>query len=187
MPSASAMSCRLVPAKPRSANSRIACSYISFSTSSRRAVVAPAGFPPVRPDGCAGAPAFLREPGDARVAQQQQFDLCGIDLLAAPVDDVFDPALDADVPLAADLTDRGQVPGAVEAVRSERPGVVRGRVEVSAHRVRAAAAQLADLAVGKFGDRARLEDPDLVHRGQRGADRGRAGFAGGAGTGGEEQ
>jgi len=65
------------------------------------------------------------------VAQQQQFHLCGIDLLATPVDDVLDPALDADVPLAVDLTDRGQVAGAVEAVRSERPGVMRGRVEVS--------------------------------------------------------
>jgi hypothetical protein len=40
---------------------------------------------------------------DPRVAQQQQFDLFGVDLLAAPVDDVLDPALDADVPLAADL------------------------------------------------------------------------------------
>src|SRR4029077_12464786 len=116
--------------------------------------------------------------GDPRVAQQQQFHLAGVDLLAAPVDDVLDPALDADVPLAGDLTDRGQVTGAVEAVRSERPGVVRGRVEVSAHRVRAAAAQLADPAVGKLGGGARLEDPDLVQRGQRGADRGRAGFAG---------
>src|SRR5579872_1221937 len=52
MPSASAISCRLVPAKPRSANSRMACSYISFSTSSRRT------------DEDEAAPAFLRGPGD---------------------------------------------------------------------------------------------------------------------------
>jgi hypothetical protein len=86
--------------------------------------------------------------GDPRVAQQQQFHLFGVDLLAAPVDDVLDPALDADVPLAADLPDAGQVTGAVEAVGRERPRVVGGRVEVAAQRVRAAAAQLADLPAG---------------------------------------
>ena len=85
---------------------------------------------------------------DPRVAQQQQFHLFGIDLLPAPANDVLDPALDGDVPLAADLADRGQVAGAVEAVRGECPGVVRRRVEVSAHGVRAPAAQLADLPVG---------------------------------------
>ena len=37
-----------------------------------------------------------------------------------------DPAFDADVLLAVDLADRGQVTGAVEAVSSERPRVVRG-------------------------------------------------------------
>src|SRR5207237_10351874 len=67
--------------------------------------------------------------GDPRVTQQQQFNLFGVDLLAAPVDDVLDPALDADVPLAADLADRGQVTGAVEAVGCERTKDVRGRVE----------------------------------------------------------
>src|SRR5262249_48514044 len=92
-----------------------------------------------------------------------------------------------EVPLAADLADRGQVTGAVEAVGGERPGVARGRVEVSAQRVRAAAAQLADLAVGKSGVGARLENPDLVHGGQRGADRGGARFAGSPGPGGEDQ
>ena len=40
--------------------------------------------------------------GDARVAEQQQLDLLGVDLLAAAVDQVLDAALDGDVALAVD-------------------------------------------------------------------------------------
>jgi len=95
---------------------------------------------------------------------EQQLDFLGADLLPAAVDDVLDPALDRQVPLAVDGADRDEVAGAVEPVAGERAGVVLGRVEVAAQRVRAGAAQLTDLAVVDLGLAGHLEHLVLIQR-----------------------
>jgi hypothetical protein len=94
------------------------------------------------------------------VLHEQQLHFLGADLLPAAVNDVLDPSLHRQVPLAADGADRDQVAGAVEAVAGERPGVVLGSVEVAAKRVRAGAAQLTDLPVVDLGlDLPRTDPP----------------------------
>ena len=89
-----------------------------------------------------------------RVGQDEVLHLLRADLLAAPVDQVLDPALDH-VVAGRQLPE--QVTGPVEPVRGERPRVVLGRAEVAAQRVRAADDQLAGLAVGHHV-------PVLVHQ-----------------------
>jgi len=88
------------------------------------------------------------------VGQDEVLHLLRADLLAAPVDQVLDPALDH---VVAGRRLGEQVAGAVEAVRGERAGIVLGRAEVAAQRVRAADDQLAGLAV-------RHHVPVLVHQ-----------------------
>src|SRR5882757_5655338 len=68
---------------------------------------------------------------DGRVPQQQALDLFGVDLLAAAADYVLDPAVDGQVAPAVVREHRGEVAGAVEAVRGERDGVVLRGVEVA--------------------------------------------------------
>ncbi len=99
--------------------------------------------------------------------QQEQLDLLGVDLLAAPVDDVLDASLDRQVALAVNDHERGQVAGAVEPVRGECHGIVIGRVVVAPQRVGAGATQFADLPVGHFAFRTGFEDAYFIQRRQR--------------------
>ncbi len=82
-----------------------------------------------------------------RVHQDQVLDLLGADLLAAAVDQVLLAALD-DVVARRMLAH--QVARAIEAVGRELARVVLGHAVVAAQRVRAAARQFADFAVGHF-------------------------------------
>src|ERR1700749_3412924 len=85
------------------------------------------------------------DPLDGWVPHQQLFDLGGVDLLAAPGDQVLDPVGQRVVTV---LQLDHDVAGAVETVGGEYLGVPLGRPVVAADRVGAAAAQLPRLTRG---------------------------------------
>ena len=98
------------------------------------------------------------------VAQEQELDLLGVDLLPATVDDVLDPPLDEQVLLALERAPARQVAGAVEAVAGEGGEVVLGSGVVAGDRVGPTAAELADLAVGHGRLGPRSQEAHLVER-----------------------
>ena len=123
------------------------------------------------------------------MAQQQQLDLLGVDLLAAAVDQVLDAALDGDVALAVDHRDRGEVAGAVEAVGGEGARVVLGarRSSRAACTARGSTARR-PAPSGSSASVPGLEHADLVERARAGCRPWSARAAAGrAGPGGEEQ
>ena len=95
---------------------------------------------------------------DGRMRDQVRFDFLSVDLFAAAIDQVFYSSLDDEI---TGRIEPHEIPGAIEAISSERFAIALGRMEVAANRVRTATPKFANFSardVGSVG----VDDPDLV-------------------------